>query len=178
MVKGDIMTFGKCPRLILFLLVLGVLAGCSVISNYGKLTPVYKTADGMTVAELEEFWEDYHVTYTGCCGGATAAKDHPSAVIFDPIGDEKTLKGDRWLKVESAYRLNKLITQIQGSERFETYYPELYRIMGSDGEFYGYMFTSWRHVPMKQLDENTMYVFDLEHPPYLHPVGGLAGPTL
>ena len=127
----------------------------------------------MTIEALEEFWEDYTVYFTGCCGGLQPLKGHPSAVMFDPKGDDKELVGERWLKVETKYRLNKLITAVQKSERFESYYPSLYRIIGPDDELYGYMFTSWRHVVMKPMDDKTWYVFDLEAPPHLdRSVGG------
>jgi hypothetical protein len=157
-----------------FVLSLHVLPGCSIIQSYGRLDPEYKSGDQMTIEALEEFWEDYTVYFTGCCGGLQPLKGHPSAVMFDPKGDDKKLLGERWLKVETKYRLNELITRIKASERFESYYPSLYRILGPDDEFYGYMFTSWRHVVLKSMGDKTLYVFDLEAPPYLEQ--GVGGP--
>ena len=74
---------------------IGFLVGCSILQGYGRLAPENKTGDEMTVEALEEFWEDYTVTYTGCCGGLVAPKGHPSAVMFDPKGDDKELVSER-----------------------------------------------------------------------------------
>ncbi len=149
------------------------LTGCSVLQSYGRLAAEEKAGDGMTIEALEEYWEDYHVYFSGCCGGLQPLKEHPSAVMFDPKGDDKHLVGERWLKIESKHRLSELIDRIRKSERFESYYPRLYRILGPDGEFYGYMFTSWIHVVTKPIEDKTMYVFDLEAPPHLQrSIGG------
>ena len=149
------------------------LVGCSMLLSQPRLTPIARTVDEMTIEALEEFWEDYNVYFTGCCGGLQPLKGHPSAVMFDPKGDDKKLVGERWLKVESKHRLNELVTRIRTSERFESYYPALYQIIGPENELYGYMYTSWRHVVMKPMDEKTLYVFDLEAPPHLdRSVGG------
>ena len=119
----------------------------------------------MTIEALEEFWEDYTVYYTGCCGGFPI--NHPSAVMFDPRGDDKKVVVELWRQVETKYRLSKLINQIWMSPRVQGYQPALRRITGPEGDFYGYMYTAWPRAYMKQIDNDTMFVRNLPYPPYL-----------
>ncbi len=140
-------------------------AGCSTTKMYGKLTPNLQAGDDMTIEALEEFWEDYTVYYTGCCGGFPI--NHPSAVMFDPRGDDKELVVELWDRVETKYRLNKLVSQIKDAPQVPGYTTALRRITSSNGDFYGYMYTAWASANMKQIDNNTMFVLNLPAPPYL-----------
>jgi hypothetical protein len=119
----------------------------------------------MTIGALEEFWEDYTVYYTGCCGGFPI--NHPSAVMFDPKSDDKELVVELWQQVETKYRLSKLIIQITHAPQIAGYTPALRRITGPNGDFYGYMYTAWAHANMRQIDDNRMFVQNLPDPPYL-----------
>lgn len=45
--------------------------------------------------------------------------------------------------------------------------PRLWRILGPDDQFYGYLFFAWGHAVIKAVDDKTMYVYDLESPLYI-----------
>jgi hypothetical protein len=150
--------FTMVTTLVLFL------AGCSTFDSYGKLKSNYAAGDEMTIGVLEELWEEYTVYYAGCCGYPI---EHPSAVMFDPKGDDKQLVGTKWRKIETKYRLSKAIRAIKGSPRIANFYPILYQIIDPEGEVYGYMYTSWKYVYMEPLDDNSMRVLNIPYPPYL-----------
>ena len=44
------------------------------------------------------------------------------------------------------------------------YEPWLNEILGPDGRFYGYLYYSYGFVTLKVVDDNTMYVLNLDHP--------------
>lgn len=140
-------------------------ARCSTINTYGKLRSSAQAGDDMTIEALEEFWQDYTVYYTGCCGGFPI--DHPSAIMFDPKGDDKHLVVELWQQIETKYRLSKLIRSIRSSPRTQGFFPALHRIIGPDGDLYGYMYTSWTHANMKRIDDDSMLVLNIPFPPYL-----------
>jgi len=147
-----------------------LVSGCSWLKSYGKLSSQYGPGEEVTIQELEENWEDYTISYAGYHGSFSIK--HPSAIMFDPKKDNRDLIGDKWTLVENQRTLSKLISSIQAQERWGGYYPRLWRILGSDDQFYGYLFSGWYHVVMKMLDDRTMYVNDLPFPPYLAPVPG------
>jgi hypothetical protein len=77
------------------------------------------------------------------------------------------LTSGRWFKVDSKEMLDDLIDSIQRQLPIGIYYPRLWKVFGSDGHLYGYMFTSWDNAVMKSVDEKTLFVYDLPMPPYL-----------
>ena len=141
-----------------------VLAGCSTFGGYGQLRTNYAAGDDMTIGILEELWEDYSVYYAGCCGYPI---EHPSAVMFDPKGDDKQLVGTKWRKIETKYRMSIAVGAIKGSPRIANFYPTVYQIVDPDGGFYGYMYTSWKFVHMEPIGNNSMRVLNIPYPPYL-----------
>ena len=126
-------------------------------ANYGKLRLESGRAEKMTVQELQENWDEYSIYYAdwrtvGWRGG----------IIFDPKKDDKTLFGDKWMKVEDQETLSQVISSIEA----KSYYPRLYQILGPNDEFYGYMYLGpSRHyitVFSKVIDSNSLWVSDLQ----------------
>ena len=111
----------------------------------------------MTIQELQENWDDYSIYYAdwrsvGWTGG----------IIFDPKKDGKTLVGDKWMKVEDEETLSQVITSIEAKNS----YPRLYKVLGPNDEFYGYMYLGPRrdnvNVFAKVIDSNSLRVSDLQ----------------
>ena len=139
--------------------------GCSLFHGYGKLRQLSKDANGITIQDLKENWSDYTVYYAGYYGSLSIK--HPSAVMFDPKNDSTGLVGDKWTIVKDKSMLSELISTIQSQELVGGYYPRLWRILGPDEQFYGFLFTAWDHVVAKVIDDKSMWVYDLPMPPYL-----------
>jgi len=131
-----------------------LMSGCA---NYGKLTLESGRPEKMTIQELQENWDDYSIYYAdwrsvGWTGG----------IIFDPKKDDKTLVGDKWMKVEDQEALSRVITSIQARNP----YPKLYQILGPNDEFYGYMYLGPNRdyviMTLKVIDGNSMKISDLQ----------------
>jgi hypothetical protein len=131
-----------------------LMSGCA---NYGKFRLESGQAEKMTIQELQENWDDYSICYAdwrsvGWTGG----------IIFDPKKDDKTLVGDKWMKVEDEETLSQVITSIEAKNS----YPRLYQILGPNNEFYGYMYLGPRrdnvNVFAKVIDSNSLRVSDLQ----------------
>jgi hypothetical protein len=144
--------------LIVGLALLGLLTACA---PYGKLRLPTGPGDRMTLAQLEENWQNYNVLYAG------QHRKLPSAVLFDRTDDNITLTGDRWFPVEDRETLKDLIDWIKREQPIGVYYPRVWEMRGPDGSFYGYMYTAWTNAVMKVVDENTVFVYDLPFPPSL-----------
>jgi len=148
----------KYPALIVLVLVF-LTSGCSWLKSYGKLRLQSGPGHKVTIEELRENWNDYTIYYAGQSVGL------PSAIMFDPKKDSKTLLSDKWIKVEDRETVSELISWIQHSTQF---YPRLQRILGPDDQFYGYFYSGWDHVLIKVVDERTLWVYDLPIPPDLY----------
>lgn len=152
------MTMKRYIRIALMAVVLMyIIPGCS---GYGKLGLQSRYGDDVTIEKLQEKLPDYTVYYAGY------AVNNPSGIIFDPKNDTKTLMpSERWTKLndkESAIEVISWI-KIQDSSDF---YPRLYRILGPDDQFYGYLYSAWNHLLTKVIDGKTLWVYDLPDPPH------------
>ncbi len=130
--------------------------GCA---GYGKIRPLPGDGDKLTVQELIENSDDYNIYYSGY------STNNPSGILFDPKRDNKTLvPGDGWIKVEGRETVSEIVSWIQILD-FPWYMPELFSILDSDEQSYGYLFTGWHHLVSKVVDESTLFVNDLPSPP-------------
>jgi len=128
------------------------ISGCLQFSNYGKLRLQSGKGERVTIEKLIESWQDYNVYYAGL------HESSPSAVMFDPKQDTRTLVCDRWIKVGDQEKLADLIDWMWTDH---VSYPRVRRILGPNNEFYGFMFTGWHHVVAKLVGDRTMLVYDL-----------------
>ena len=126
-----------------------LISGCA---NYGTIAPT--PAQDVTIDSLTQNWMDYTVSFTGLDTG------EPTAIMFDPKSDGKALtgEGDRWYNVESQEALSKMVMWL----KFNTqYYPYVWKVVGPDGQFYGYVYTGYTRFAMKAVDEKTMLVYGI-----------------
>lgn len=124
--------------------------GCA---GYGKFVRQSSPGERITIQELQKDLNDYTIYYSGL------SETRPRGIMFDPQHDNRELVGDRWVKVEDQETLSKLVGWMQFSTRG---YPEIYRILGPDNAFYGYLYCHSRHDAVaKALDDRRMYVYDL-----------------
>jgi len=148
--KKHILTASMALGLIFFIW------SCTGHLGYGKLR-VQRGHDGSVTTEtLRENWQEYAIYYAGL------SVKNPSGVMFDPKNDNKKLISDKWIRIKNQDTLADLIHWLDANIKF---YPVLYRILGPDDEFYGYLYTAWDHVHIKAVDENTLWVDDLPMPP-------------
>ena len=129
---------------------LSFLYGCP---RYGSVQLLSNGGQTVTVRELIESWQDYVVYYTGWPG------DYPVAMIFDPKGEDRTLICEAWIQILDEERLDRVIDRIK--TRYE---PRLYKILGPDGQFFGYLFSGTGNLYLKSVDAGTMRVFDVHMP--------------
>lgn len=150
----------------LYVILIGVMivflfSGCaSMIPGYGKLWPQPMRSERVAIEQLVENWEDYVIHYAGLNVG------NPAGIMFDPKDDDRTLTGEKWVKIEDEETLLELIGWMKSYTEF---YPQIWRILGPNNEFFGYLFyPSYRmyadNVVIKVIDDKTMYVYDVESP--------------
>ena len=134
-----------------------IITGCS---GYGKLRLQSRFGDDVTIEKLKENFSDYTVYYAGY------ALDNPSGIMFDPKNDNRTLMpSERWTKLDDKESVIEVISWIKIQDSHYRY-PRLYRILGPDDQFYGYLYSAWTHVVTKVMDDKTLWVYDLPDPPH------------
>ena len=140
-----------------------VVAGCG---SYGKLRLQHGPGETMTIQQLKENWEKYHVLATGM------ELNVPSAILFDRKDDGREIIGERWWNLKDYETVAQTIDLIEAQNIVGAFYPRLWKILGPDDHLYGYMFTAWDHAVMAIADDKTMSVQDLPMPPFLAANGG------
>ena len=83
-----------------------------------------------------------------------------SAMVFDPKGDNKIIENDGWTKVTSEEQLSKLIDR---SRRL--IYRQFFRILGPDGQFFGYMLGGSEYVWIQTIDDRTLKLNSINYVP-------------
>jgi hypothetical protein len=147
----------RCPSVFLIAL---IISGCSSWQqNYGKLRMLSKGQNEVTIQDLIDKWEDYNIYYSDKYDGFDARS--PLGIMFDPKNNDTALVGDRWKKVEDQKTLIEMIRWIYPTTQYE---PWLNEILGPDGRFYGYLYYSYGFAIFKVVDDNTLYVFNLDEP--------------
>ena len=118
----------KCISL--FLIVLLLALGCT--GDYGTLKRQTSTGNKMTLAELRENWEDYHIYYSK--NGSRRRN-----IMFDPKNDEKRIVCDAWYKITDQETLSETINEIEIMWENQ----EVVVVEGPNGQFFGYVYCSW-----------------------------------
>ena len=154
--------------LISFLMLL-LFGGCATIRNGGVDSIIGLHGETITLQELQRNWDDYNIYYAGI------SDDTPTALLFDPKNDDKTLSGKRWEKVKDRNLLSSMIDFIKNFTQFD---PRLYSIVGPDHQVYGYVFSPTNEISLRVVGAKTIYVYDVESPLYKDDSGerGLAVP--
>lgn len=145
-----------CHVAVIALFFMTFIMGCSWLKSYGKLRIQSGPGKKVAIEELIEQWQSYDVYYAGL------SLENPSAIMFDPKGDGQKLVSDKWIAVKNRQELSTLVNWIDANIPFS---PVLWRVLGPDSQFYGYMYSAWNHVLIKVVDESTLWVDDLPLPP-------------
>jgi len=116
-------------NVLLIALIISSFASCS--NNYGKLRILPNSQNEVTIQDLIDKWDDYHIYYSDHYDGFNARS--PLGIMFDPKNNDTTLVGDRWKKVGSQKDLIEMTKWIYPTTQYE---PWLNEILGPDGRFY------------------------------------------
>ena len=144
---------------LVFLLIISVSYGCSTTSKYGTYSFAPPSKQGVTIDSLYKNWKDYHVFYAG------VSTSQPNAILFDPRKDDRRLIVHKWwVEVKDPETMSELMGFIYNSP----WYPSLRSIIGPDHQLYGYLFSVYWNVPIKVVDNKTMWIDDLSTIPELH----------
>ncbi len=150
---------------LLLLLLLFFMTGCLGLENYGTI----RVADGKwgnTIQNLIENWQDYDIYYAGL------SYKSPSAIMFGPKKGGKRLISNKWVPVTEQPVVKTIVEWL---DSYVTFPPTLFKILGPEGEFFGYMYTSViQQVVVRKIDPNTLFVEDIPLPPMDYG-GGLRG---
>ena len=139
------------------------MSGFAWFNNYGKIRLQPWRGEKMTVEKLKERWQDYRVYYAGL------DIDKPGAIMFDPKNDERELVLHKWWDpVKDRDELEEIIQWADTS--YSHYYPAVWRILGPDDQFYGYLFTAHHHVLIRVVNDKTMWLDEMVLPPFMYDV--------
>ena len=143
------------------LLIALIISGCvSWQKNYGKLKTIPNGPNHLTIQNLIDKWDDYHIYSSDQYAGPGFRS--PLGIMFDPKNNDTMLVGDRWKKVSDQKTLTDMTKRIFLATQYE---PWLNEILGPDGLLYGYLYYSYGVVTLKVVGEKKMYIFNLEEPP-------------
>jgi hypothetical protein len=160
--RREMIKMRKSAVLVSLIGLLLVIAGCA---SYGQLRLQSGPGETVTIQQLKENWQNYHILATG------VEPNVPSAVLFDRKDDGREMIGERWWELRDYKSVSDTIGWIENQISTGPYHPRLWKILGPDEHLYGYLFTAWDHAVMTVGDDKTMRVMDLPVPPYLE-VGG------
>ena len=150
----------RFSSLFLIVLIISIISSCaSWQNNYGKVRILPENLNEVSIQDLIDNWDDYNIYYSDNYEESNVRT--PLGIMFDPINDDTTLVGDQWKKVRDQEALIELARWIYPTTQYE---PWLNEILGPDGRVYGYLYYSYGFVTIKVVDNNTMYVFNLEEP--------------
>jgi hypothetical protein len=140
-----------------------VSAGCG---SYGKLRLQQGPGESMTIQQLKENGQNYHILATG------VEPNVPSAILFDRKDDGREIIGERWWDLKDYKSVSDTIARIDAQATGGRFYPRLWKMLGPDDHLYGYLFTAWDHAVMTIGEDKTMWVMDIPEPPFLAVGGG------
>ena len=138
------------------LLVVLTSTSCSMSQQYGKYALLNPA--GITLEELLKDWENYHVYYAGVSVGDV------NAILFDPRFDDRQMDVHKWwVEVEDPDTLSDLMGFIYSKPQT----PNLRTIIGPNDQIYGYLFSVWWSVPIKVVNNKTLWIDDLSTIPFM-----------
>jgi len=130
---------------------------CAGMGNYLQFRKASLTDYPMTIQQLRENWQNYEIVYAGL------GKKAPSAILFQPNESDKKLTYDKWVPISSPQDVNEVIRWLDANPDFPSV---LWALVSPEGDLYGYIYSYYESVYMKQIDENTWFIGDLTLPPF------------
>ena len=97
--------------------------------------------------------KDYDVYYSGI------DRKQPYGMIFDTKGDDKKITSDLWYKLEDEQAISDMV---QWMIAFWSHQSRLFHVRGADNQVYGYIYTPFTAVFLKQIEPNTLFAYDLK----------------
>jgi hypothetical protein len=137
----------------LVILIITFIVSCS--GDNGKIRKQTPADNNMTLSELRDSWQDYHIYY------GTRGYPRPEGIMFDPKSNDTRLVGESWIKISDQKTLSESISMIQS--RYD--YAKVEIIEGPDKQNFGYLYYPyWLYIPVKKVNERTLYVSSM--PPH------------
>ena len=130
-----------------------VLAGCAGKLGYGSVKLAALEGDQMTIDDLLENLKDYDVYFSGL------DSRQPYGILFDKKGDDRKITSQFWYKLEDERAVSEMV---QWMNSFYRSGPRLFRVRGADNQFYGYAFSAWTFIVLKQVDSNPLFAYDMK----------------
>jgi len=143
------------PVSLVFLLGLFLFSGCA---GYGSARYLGRTESPEKLTSLVADFDSYHVYYSGM------SLAFPSGLIFDPKDDSLRVEQGRWIRIENRDKLETVVSNLQ---RYHRYPPRLYTLTGEDGRQYGYIYTSYLHIVVRQVEDDAVHVLEMFEAPHL-----------
>jgi len=129
--------------------------GCQGFGPYGTLWAV-PTSSPVTIGSLLDHWNQYNTYYAG------VSLENPSAVLFEPKQDGLRVIADKWVPVTDR---KSLLTAVRWLEANIDFPPVLWEIRNPQGTLFGYLYSYYGSVEIKELDPQTLLIGDLPLPP-------------
>ena len=138
----------------------------SCLGMYGRLTSLKAAGDTTTIRELLRDRARYHVSFAG------RSPSLPTALFFDPREEGGTVRFHRdWYTVKSPSLMEETVRWLELDDRFPV---SLYRVIGPDGRFYGYMYTNDFTVRIQQDGDGIIRIGSM-HPTHVDHLGSFPG---
>jgi len=148
------------------LLSIWIMPGCLGLEKYGSIRAP-GGQDATTIQTLIENWQEYHIYYAGL------SYKSPSAIIFNPKQGDKRIVSEKWMPVTDQ---SVAVTIVKWLDSYINFPPYLSKILGPNGDFFGYVYTSAEmQVVVREIEPNTLFVEDIPLPPFDYGPGGKAG---
>ncbi len=135
--------------------VLLLLIGCA---GFGKLQVECLYNCEQNVQSLVEAFDDFFVYYAG------QDTDLAAAILFDPRGDDRQIRPGRWKPLKEPDEARHIIDIMEAGVQFS---PKLYTVLGEQQEAYGYLYTPYQHVPVKQVAPGVVQLNYVRQPRHL-----------
>ena len=133
-----------------------VIAGssCALTSGYGYVQNVTFGAEKVNFQKLKDSFHDYHIYWSG------TQETNVIAYLFDPKNDDKNITTHEWWTPVVSQKEMKDLWIFRN--RTGDFNPEVYRIIGPDNGFYGYLYTSWYYVwesiNINKIDDTSLWI--------------------
>ena len=134
-------------RRVFYIAVMGLIwvlfiSGCA---SQGRLRVQTRSDTAMAMKDITENHDKYIIHANEWPAGEV------SAMVFDPKGDNRTIENDGWTEVTTKEQLSMLIER---SRRLV--YRQFFKIIGPDGQLYGYLLGGSQYVWIQTIDDNTL----------------------
>ena len=110
------------------------------------------------VRSLVDDFDDFFVYYAG------QDTDLPAAILFDPRDDDREIRPGKWKDLNDPGEASHIIDIMEADVQFP---PKLYTVLGEQQEVYGYLYTPYQHVPVKQVAPKAVQLNYLPQPRHL-----------